>query len=51
MNRTLAARLARSKHQFDVVDEVDNEQVFGQDGRRIEHVFPGVVPKVCRAAR
>jgi hypothetical protein len=32
MNRTLAARLARSKHQFDVVGEVDSEQVFGQDG-------------------
>jgi LysM domain len=40
MNRTLAARLARSKHQFDVVDEVDSEQVFGQDGRWIEQVFP-----------
>jgi hypothetical protein len=24
--------LGRSKHQFDVVDEVDSEQVFGQDG-------------------
>src|SRR5512132_4010021 len=40
MNRTLAARLARSKHQFDVVDGVDSEQVFGQDGRLIEQVFP-----------
>jgi Tfp pilus assembly protein FimV len=32
--------LARSKHQFDVVDVVDSEQVFGQDGRLIEQVFP-----------
>jgi LysM domain len=32
--------LARSKHQFDVVDEVDSEQVFGQDGGMIEQVFP-----------
>jgi hypothetical protein len=32
--------LARSKHQFDVVDEVDSEQVFGQDGGTIEQVFP-----------
>ncbi len=40
MNRTLAARLARSKHQFDVVDGVDSEQVFGQDGGLIEQVFP-----------
>jgi hypothetical protein len=32
MNRTLAARLAGSKHQFDVVDMVDSEQVFGQHG-------------------
>jgi len=29
-----------SKHQFDVVEEVDSEQVFGQDGGMIEHVFP-----------
>jgi hypothetical protein len=42
MNRTLAARLARSKHQFDVVDEVDSEQVFGQHGGWIEQVFPSV---------
>jgi hypothetical protein len=34
--------LARSKHQFDVVDEVDSEQVFGQDGSMIEQVFPTV---------
>jgi LysM domain len=32
--------LAQSKHQFDVVDEVDSEQVFGQDGSMIEQVFP-----------
>jgi Tfp pilus assembly protein FimV len=32
--------LARSKHQFDVVDVVDSEQVFGQDGSPIEQVFP-----------
>jgi Tfp pilus assembly protein FimV len=32
--------LARSKHQFDVVDVVDSEQVFGQDGSLIEQVFP-----------
>jgi hypothetical protein len=32
--------LTRSKHQFDVVDRVDSEQVFGQDGRLIEQVFP-----------
>jgi hypothetical protein len=40
MNRTLAARLGRSKHQFDVVDGVDSEHVFGEDGRLIEQVFP-----------
>jgi hypothetical protein len=32
--------LAQGKHQFDVVDEVDGEQVFGQDGGMIEQVFP-----------
>jgi Tfp pilus assembly protein FimV len=32
--------LARSKHQFDGVDVVDSEQVFGQDGSLIEQVFP-----------
>jgi hypothetical protein len=32
--------MERSKHQFDVVEEVDSEQVFGQDGGMIEHVFP-----------
>jgi nucleoid-associated protein YgaU len=39
MNRTLAARLARSKHQFDVVDKVDSEQVFGHDEGMIEQAF------------
>jgi LysM domain len=33
-------RLAGSKHQFDVVDTVDSEQVFGQHGVMIEQVFP-----------
>jgi Tfp pilus assembly protein FimV len=32
--------MGRSKHQFDVVEEVDSEQVFGQDGAMIEQVFP-----------
>jgi hypothetical protein len=32
--------MERSKHQFDVVEEVDSEQVFGQDRDMIEHVFP-----------
>jgi hypothetical protein len=32
--------MERSKHQFDVVEEVDSEQVFGQDGGMIEQVFP-----------
>jgi LysM domain len=32
--------LARGKHQFDVVDAVDSEHVFGQDGGLIEQVFP-----------
>jgi hypothetical protein len=40
MNRTLAAPMTRSKHQFDVVDTVDSEQVFGQDEGMIEQVFP-----------
>jgi hypothetical protein len=31
--------LARSKHQFEVVGEVDSEQVFGQDGGMIEQAF------------
>jgi hypothetical protein len=41
--------LGRGKHQFDfdVVDTVDSEQVFGQDEGMIEQVFP----KVGRAAR
>jgi hypothetical protein len=43
MNRTLAAPILRSKHQFDVVEEVDSEQVFGQHGDMIEQVFPGQV--------
>jgi hypothetical protein len=30
----------RSKHQFDIVEEVDSEQVFGQDEGMIEQVFP-----------
>jgi LysM domain len=48
MNRTLAARLARGKHQFDIVDEVDSEQVFGQDGGLLEQVFPFIVAVVAR---
>ena len=32
--------MERSKHQFDVVEEVDSEQVFGHDGDMIEQVFP-----------
>jgi hypothetical protein len=32
--------MRRSKHQFDAVDVVDSEQVFGQDGHLIEQVFP-----------
>src|SRR5215211_5862813 len=50
MNRTLAARLARSKHQFDIVDVVDSEQVFGQDGGLIEQVFP-IHPTAPRPTR
>src|SRR5215211_311699 len=50
MNRTLAARLARSKHQFDVVDVVDSEQVFGQDRGLIEQVFP-IHPTAPRPTR
>jgi hypothetical protein len=38
--------LTRSKHQFDVVDGVDSEQVFGQDGRLIEQVFPEEVDRM-----
>jgi Tfp pilus assembly protein FimV len=40
--------LTRSKHQFDVVEEVDSEQVFGQDGRLIEQVFPIHPPTATR---
>jgi LysM domain len=32
--------MCRGKHQFDVVDTVDSEQVFGQDEGMIEQVFP-----------
>jgi Tfp pilus assembly protein FimV len=31
--------LPRSKHQFDIVDTVDSEQVFGQDEGMIEQTF------------
>ena len=48
MNRTLAAPMTRSKHQFDAVDMVDSEQVFGQDGTMIEQVFPQAAPQVLR---
>jgi nucleoid-associated protein YgaU len=41
-DRTVAARQAGIKHQFDLVDVVDSEQVFGQDGDMIEQVFPTV---------
>ena len=40
-----------SKHQFDVVEEVDSEQVFGHDGDMIEQVFPvtgGTVREIGR---
>jgi hypothetical protein len=40
MNRTLAAEIERSKHQFDVVEKVDSEHLFGHDGGMIEQVFP-----------
>jgi len=30
----------RGKHQFDVVEKVDSEHLFGQDGDLIEQVFP-----------
>ena len=40
----------RSKHQFDVVEDVDSEQVFGQDGGMIEQVFPQVFPSVGETA-
>jgi nucleoid-associated protein YgaU len=39
-DRTLAARQAGIKHQFDIVDIIDIEQAFGQDGIMIEQVFP-----------
>jgi len=42
--------LARSKHQFDVVDVVDSEQVFGQDGGMTEQVFP-IHPTAPRPTR
>jgi LysM domain len=38
--RTVAARQAGIKHQFDIVDMVDSEQVFEQDRGMIERVFP-----------
>jgi hypothetical protein len=38
--------MRRSKHQFDAVDTVDSEQVFGQDGTMIEQVFPRMLPQV-----
>jgi LysM domain-containing protein len=40
MNWTLAAGMDRSKHQFDVVENVDSEHLFGHDGVMIEQVFP-----------
>ena len=40
MNRTLAAGMDRSKHQFDVVGNVDSEHLFGHDRVMIEQVFP-----------
>jgi Tfp pilus assembly protein FimV len=42
--------LARSKHQFDIVDVVDSEQVFGQDGGLIEQVIP-IHPTAPRPTR
>jgi Tfp pilus assembly protein FimV len=42
--------LARSKHQFDVVDVVDSEQVFGQNRGLIEQVFP-IHPTAPRPTR
>jgi LysM domain len=32
--------MPRSKHQFDLVDTVDSEHVFGHDEAMIEQVFP-----------
>lgn len=32
--------MGRGKHQFDVVENIDSEHVFGQDGGLIEQVFP-----------
>jgi hypothetical protein len=49
MNRTLAAPIRQSKHQFDAVDTVDSEHVFGQDGAMIEQVFPRMLPQVFPA--
>jgi hypothetical protein len=43
--------MGRSKHQFDVVEDVDSEQVFGQDGGMIEHVFPQAFPVASETAR
>jgi hypothetical protein len=43
--------MERSKHQFDVVEEVDSEQVFGQDGGMIEQVFPQAFPMAGETAR
>jgi hypothetical protein len=43
--------LARSKHQFDVVDVVDSEQVFGQDGGLIEQVFFLSIQRLHRPTR
>jgi LysM domain len=43
--------MERSKHQFDVVEEVDSEQVFGQDGGMIEQVFPTAGGTVGEAVR
>jgi hypothetical protein len=41
--------MRRSKHQFDAVGTVDNEQVFGQDGAMIEQVFPQLFPTAGEA--
>jgi Tfp pilus assembly protein FimV len=41
----------RSKHQFDIVEEVDSEQVFGQDGGMIEQVFPPAAAQAGEAVR
>jgi len=43
--------MERSKHQFDIVEEVDSEQVFGQDGDMIEHVFLQASPMAGETAR